>query len=124
MRGRIAAFVLICAVAVAPANGRAVSAKTLGSCRVIAGEKLLSAAGGASALCTQVQRAIATAAPKARYKAEVKVLPRSRLSTSLVVNGRALPDQKFAAMDSELTESVIRRFAEGIATAVADAAKP
>ena len=123
MRGRIAAFVLICAAAVAPANARAMTTAQR-SCRVIAGEKLLAATGGANALCMEIQRAVAAAAPKARYKAEVKVLPRSRLSTTLVVNGRTLPEQKFAAMDSGLSESVIRSFAEGIATAVADAAKP
>lgn len=122
MRGRIAGFVLICAAAVAPANARAMTGDVR-SCRVVEGEKLLARAGGAQALCAEVGRAIHGAAPKAHYKAEVKVLPRSMLSTSLVVNGRALPDQKFAAMDSELDESAVRRFAEGIATAVADAAK-
>jgi hypothetical protein len=94
------------------------------SCRVVAGEKLLAGAGGADALCAQVKKAIAAAAPKARYAAKVTVMPRSRLSTSLVVNGRALPDQKYAVMDSELGPETIQRFAEGIATAVADAAKP
>ena len=127
MRGRIAAFVLICAAAVAAANGRpmtAIGKDADRSCRVVEGEKLLVRAGGANALCREVKRAVAAVAPKVRYKAEVMVMPRSRLSTTLVVNGRALPDQKFAAMDSELTESVIRRFAEGLASAVADAAKP
>lgn len=124
MRGRIAAFVLICAAAVAPANAHAMTNAAQRSCHVVEGEKLLAASGGADALCSEVKRAIASAAPRARYKAEVKVLPRSRLSTSLIVNGRALPDQKFAAMDSDLDHSVIRRFAEGIAAAVAEAAKP
>src|SRR6476646_10149114 len=123
MRGRIATIVLICAAAVTPANGRAVSVagkEAQRSCRVVAGEKLLAGAGGAEALCAQVKKAIATAAPKARYSAEVKVMPRSRLSAALVVNGRALPEQKFALMDSELGPATIQRFAEGIATAVAD----
>lgn len=123
MRGRITAFILICAAAVAPANAHAMTKAAQRSCRVVEGEKLLAGSGGANALCAQVKRAIAAAAPKARYKAEVKVLPRSRLSTTLVVNGRALPEQKFAAMDSELTESMIRNFAEGLATTVAGAAK-
>ena len=123
----IAAIVVICAPAIAaPARARAMIPHNpeQRTCKVIQGEKLLASAGGANALCAEVKRAIAVAAPRARYSAEVKVLPRSRLSTSLIVNGRALPDQKFAAMDSDLSESMVRRFAEGIAIAVADAAKP
>lgn len=126
MRGRIATIVLICAAAVSPTNGRAMSAAgkgAQGSCRVASGEKLLAKAGGAEALCAAVERAVAKAAPMARYKAEVRILPRSRLSTTLVVNGRSLPDQKFAVMDDELKPDSIQRFAEGLADQVADAAK-
>src|SRR6476469_9873645 len=70
MRGRIAAIVLICAAAVSPANGRAVSAATRnahGPCRVVAGEKLLVKAGGPDGLCNAVERAVLKSAPKARY---------------------------------------------------------
>jgi hypothetical protein len=126
MRGRIAAFVFICAAAVVPANARAVSVSGTDvqhSCRVVAGEKLLARAGGGEAVCGEVKRAIAVAAPKARYKVEIKVLPRSRLSAALVVNGRTLPEEKFAVMDSELDRNAIHRFAEGVASAVAEAIK-
>lgn len=126
MRGRIAAIVLICAAAVSPANGRAVSRATKGahgSCRVVAGEKLLTKAGGADGLCAAVEHAVVKVAPKARYKAEVKVLPRSRISTTLVVDGRAQPEQKFAVMDDELRPDTIERFAEGLAAQVAEASK-
>jgi len=125
MRGRIAAFVLICAAAIVPANARAMSASSdpQRSCRVVTGEKLLVRAGGGEAVCGQVKRAIAVAAPKARYKVEIKVLPRSRLSAALVVNGRTLPEEKFAVMDSELDLRAIQRFAEGVASAVAEAIK-
>src|SRR5689334_19511240 len=90
MQGRIAAFVMVWAAAIAPANGRAMTAAgkgAQGSCRVASGEKLLAKAGGAEALCAAVERAVAKAAPKAHYKAEVTVLPRSRMSTTLIVNG-------------------------------------
>lgn len=126
MRGRIAALVAIGGMAIAPtgAGARIVSGKaTNGYCRVVAGEKLLAASGGASALCTEVERAIAAAAPKARYRVEVKVLPRSRLSAALVVNGRTLPEQKFAVMDRELGQGSIQRFARGLADEVAQAAR-
>jgi hypothetical protein len=125
MRGRIAALVLICAAVVVPANARAVrgSNHLQRSCRVVSGETLLSKAGGGDAVCGEVKRAIAAAAPKARYKVEIKVLPRSRLSAALVVNGRTLPEEKFAAMDSDLDPGAIHRFAEGVAEAVAQAIK-
>ena len=126
MRGRIAAFVLICAAAVVPANARAVSASSSDaqrSCHVVAGEKLLARAGGGEAVCGEVKRAIAAAAPKARYKIAIKVLPRSRLSATLVLDGRTLPEEKFAAMDSDLDPGAIRRFAEGVASAIAEALK-
>lgn len=93
-------------------------------CRVTGGEKLPAATGGAKAVCAAVERAVATRAPNARYTAEVKVLTPSRLSTSLVVDGRTLPEQNFAVTDRELGEGSIRRFANSIAAEVAKAAKP
>ena len=62
------------------------------SCRVVDGDKLPAASGGASSLCTAVERAIAQAAPGARFSAEVRVLSRSRLSATLTLEGRQLPD--------------------------------
>jgi hypothetical protein len=46
------------------------------------------------------------------------------LTASLVVNGRRLPEQKFAVMDRELGESSINRFADAIAAEVAKSATP
>ena len=125
MRGRIAAA-FIFAAAISPATASRMSAGgkgAQGTCRVVAGEKLLAKAGGSAALCAEVQRAITVAAPKARYSVEIEVLPRSRLSASLVVNGRALSEQKFAVMDGDLRPASIRRFAQGLATEVASAVK-
>jgi hypothetical protein len=68
-----------------------------------------------------IERAIASAAPKARYTVEVRVLPRSQLAASLVVDGHALPEQHFAVMDGELKPSSIRRFAEALGNEVANA---
>jgi len=50
-------------------------------------------------------------------------MPRARLSAALVVNGRTLPEQNFAVMDSGLDAGAIRRFAQSLAQAVAKAAK-
>ena len=50
-------------------------------------------------------------------------MPRSRLSAVLVVNGRTLPAQNFAVMDSGLDMASIRRFAAALAGEVAKAAK-
>ena len=93
-------------------------------CHVVGGEKLPAASGGSKAICSEIERAIAALAPKARYSAEVTVLTKSRLAATLVVNGRTLPEQKFAIMDSDLNAGAIQRFACSLAAEVAEAAKP
>ena len=104
-----------------PASAAVVNAP--GRCRVVAGEKILASPGGADALCNEIQRAVAAAAPRARYSAEVKALSPSRLAATLVVNGKALPEQNFAVMDRNLSTASIREFADSLAQEVATAAK-
>lgn len=98
--------------------------KSASHCRVVASEKLPAASGGPDAICSAIEKAVAGAAPNVRFSAEVTVLTPSMLSTSLHVEGRSLPEQKFAVMDRELNEASIRRFANSIAATVARAAKP
>lgn len=97
---------------------------TIGHCTIIGGEILPAATGGDQGLCSAIERAIASRAPTARYTVQVKVLPRSRLSATLVVNGRTLPEQKFAVMDRDLNSASIQHFADSLADQVAQAAKP
>lgn len=92
-------------------------------CHVLAGEKLRAASGGSAAICAAVEKAIASTAPDVRYSVEVNVLSPSRLAATLVVNGRTLPEQKFAVMDRDLNPASIERFAQSLATEVAKAAK-
>lgn len=96
---------------------------TFGSCTVIGGETLPPASGGARALCLAIERAIKAQAPTARHTVEVQVISGSRLSAAVVVNGEALPDQRFAVMDGHLSSAAIERFAHSVATAVAEASK-
>ena len=93
-------------------------------CQVIGSEKLPAGSGGTKAVCAEVERAVAELAPRAHYSAEVTVLSKSRLAATLVVNGRTLPEQKFAIMDSDLNAGAIQRFARSLAAEVAKAAKP
>lgn len=123
MRGKLATFILVLAAGVVPAGALAMSAP-ITHCRVLGGEKLPAATGGAKAVCAAVEKAVAARAPNIRYSAEVKVQSPSRLAATLVVNGRALPEQKFGVMDRELGEGSIKRFANSIAAEVAKAAKP
>ncbi len=126
MRGKIAIFILAVAVLV-PASACAMSAPPpapQGRCHVVGGEKLPASSGGPEAICAAIERAVAARAPKARFKAEVKVVTPSLLVASLVVNGRALPDQKFAVMDRKLGEASTRRFADALAAEVAKVTKP
>ena len=92
-------------------------------CQVVGGEKLPAASGGSKAVCAEIERAVTELAPKAHYKAEVKVLSKSRLAATLTVNGRTLPEQNFAIMDSDLNAGAIQRFARSLAAEVAKAAK-
>jgi hypothetical protein len=126
MRGKFAAL-LVLAAALAPSGGLAMSpprAVTVGHCTIIGGENLPAAVGGNEALCAAIERAIASRAPTVRYSAQVEVLPRSRLSATLVVNGRTLPEQKFAVMDRELNPASIQLFADSLAEQLVEAAKP
>lgn len=124
MRGRIASFLLFLAAAV-PAGAGAVSMSggPAAHCRVVTGEQFLTGAVSGNIVCSEIERAIAAVAPHARYSAEVKAMPRARLSARLVVSGRTLPEQNFAVMDRELDLGSIRRFAEALAAEVAKAAK-
>jgi hypothetical protein len=122
---RLAKFAL--AAGIMSANAVAMSASKQGHahhCRVVGGEKLPAASGGAKAICAAIERAIAARAPNVRFSAEVKVLRPSMLATTVVVNGRSLPEQKFAVMDRDLNAGSIKRFANSIAAAVAKAARP
>jgi hypothetical protein len=127
MHSRFAAVIFLFAAAAEPVGAHAMIAAThgpSGRCRIVAGEKLPARLGGGSALCAEVERAIAKVAPNARYSAEVKVISPSRLAAAVIVNGRMLPEQKFAAMDRELDPASIQRFAQALAAEVAKVANP
>lgn len=90
-------------------------------CSVIGSEKLPSEAGGSDTLCAAIRAAVLKDAPKARTVVEVRVLTPSMLAAMLVVDGKALPEQKFAVMDRNLNPRSIERFAQSIASKVAQA---
>lgn len=92
------------------------------SCRVIDGNRLPAASGGADALCREIAAATASAAPGVRYTVEIRVLPKARLSATVTTaDGRTLPELGIASMDKPLTASSFRRFAESIASELAKA---
>jgi hypothetical protein len=108
-----ATFFAACAPAMSASQGR--------PCTLLNGEKLPPEAGGADAICSAIEQAIAAKAPKVRYTAEVRVLSKSGLSVSVVANGKKLPDQNMSVMDRNLNPWAIKRFAEGLADEVAKA---
>lgn len=123
MREGFALLVLIAGLAsmgLAPLSAGANA--PLGHCEVLGGDKLV-VSGGRTALCAEVERAIAAQAPGVSYSAKVKLLSRSRLAAVLVVNGRTLPVQSFAVMDGNLSEGSIKHFANALAVAVLEASK-
>ena len=98
------------------------NAVTVGHCTITGEEHLPASVGGAAGLCAIMDRAITARVPSVRYSAQVKVLPRSRLSAVLVVDGHALPEQRFAVMDRELNAASVQRFADALAEQASDAA--
>jgi hypothetical protein len=126
MRGRLAGFLLFVGAAVAPACGTPMSAaagKPGGRCVLDSAAQLAAPSGDGDAICREIERAVAAAAPTTRYSVKVTVVSASRLSAVLIVNGRPLPEQNFAVMDRELNPVSIRRFAESLAAEVVKAAK-
>jgi hypothetical protein len=93
-------------------------------CHIMGDHMLPSSVGGGAAVCTEIEQAVVSVAPNVAYTAEVTVLSPSRLAAALVVNGRPLPEQRFAITDRELNRGAIERFAHALAIEVAKAAKP
>jgi len=114
---------LLLLLAAAAANGHAGAVSSHDRCIVIGGEKLPAASGGPKQLCEAIESAIATAAPHAAYRAQIIVVSPAKLSATLVVGGRTLPEQKFAIMDRQLNRGAIERFAHSLAEQVAKATK-
>lgn len=126
MRGRFAPIIAV-AAAVMPAGSLAMSATGVarfGACTVVGADNLPKTSGGSEGLCRSIERAIKAQAPTAQYRVEVRVISSSRLAAELVVNGHTLPEQRFAVMDGELRQGSIDRFAQSLALAVGEAAKP
>lgn len=109
-------------LALCAAAASAMSAPQNG-CRVVAGEAFLKEAGGASALCSSFEHAIAARAPNVHYSAEIRVLSKSALTVSVTANGHKLPDQHYAIMDRNLNPGSIKRFGEAVADAIAESGK-
>jgi hypothetical protein len=125
MRSRFATFILLAASALAPTGAAAMNASRSldGRCNVVGEAKLPASLSRRGAICARVERAIAELAPTARYNAEIRVVSPSRLAATLVVNGRTLPELKFAIMDRELNAEAVERFARSLAAEVAKASK-
>lgn len=92
-------------------------------CSVTGSEKLPAEVGGADAICTAIERALAAKAPDIHYVVEVRVRSASMLAATLIAGGRKLPDQNFAVMDRNLNRESIERFAQAIADALTKASK-
>ena len=91
-------------------------------CRVIGGEMLPPASGGADAICAAIEQVASARSPGVGYSVEVRVLSPSLLVATLTtVDGRKLPEQRYGAMDREFTRTSFQRFAESVAAALAGA---
>lgn len=115
MRGGIAHLIGAFAAMIATGNGMASTANNKlppGECRVVGGSKLSPDLN--KALCAEVTRAVAAAAPGSRFSVEVTAISPSRLAADIAIDGKALPQQNFAVMDAELDLASIRQFAQSL----------
>src|SRR6476469_7129927 len=92
-------------------------------CEIVAGQKYLQGPMSGSSVCTEIQRVLAAEAPNVPVRAEITALSTSRLVARLKVNGKALPEHKFAVMDGDLNPAAVQRFARSLALAVQEAVK-
>ena len=125
MRGTIATIItILVATGMVPTAADAMSAgREQSHCHVIDGNKLPSASGGEAALCAAVKRAFSSRVPGIAYHAEIRVVSASRLAGNVTVNGRRLPERKFASMDRPLAKSSFDRFAAALAQQAAELRK-
>jgi hypothetical protein len=123
MWSRFGILVLAALAGAHPVAGQAMSTHEERNCRVTGAEKLPAASGGAGALCAAIEAAVDQHAPKVRYDVEVKVLSRSRLAATILVDDRRLPEQKFAVTDRDLNSESIKRFAAALALEVTRASR-
>ena len=86
---------------------------SLGQCHLATGSKL--SADLSTAVCAEIQDALAKAVPGSRFSVEVTAMSRSRLAAELTLNDKILPRQNFAVMDSEIDRRSIRVFAKSLA---------
>lgn len=92
-------------------------------CHVVNGGKLPAESGGATALCSAIEQAIAARSLGTSFSAEVRVLSSSRLAATVTANGKVLPEQSFASMDRDLNAGSFERFAAALAEQVAKATR-
>lgn len=121
MRERLATLIVLLTIAASSQGNHMTLPGPSYRCTVTGVEKLAPAIGGEAGVCVQIVRAMATAGPTGRYEVDIKVLSKSRLTADMVVDGRIVPEQHFAIMDSELNVDAIQRFAASIAVAAAEA---
>ena len=125
-RGKFIASAVAFAAAVSATAACAMSAPPhdrQSHCTVVGAEKLPAEVGGPDALCSALARAVAAKAPGLRYTAELHVPSPSVLIAKLVVNGRNLQEQRFGVMDRDLNPASVERFAQSLATLLAEASK-
>lgn len=92
-------------------------------CTVVENERLKASSVSSESICSEVERAVASRAPGVHYAIEIRALSASRLTATLIVEGRTLPVQNFAVMDQNLSEGSIKQFANSLAGVVANATK-
>lgn len=123
MREKLCYAVAAIALAASAQAACAMSApsSSAAECRVTGGDKLPAGSGGADALCAAIKKAVAAKIPGVGFVADVNIVSDWKMGATITTaDGRRLPEQRHVVMDAKLNPSSFERFADVLATKVAE----
>jgi hypothetical protein len=88
-------------------------------CRVAGADALPKSSGGASALCSAVERAVSVNFPGQSHRVEVRVRTHHLEALVTTQNGKVLPTVQFAQFDRAIDGKTFERFASAVADHIA-----
>lgn len=98
------------------------SAETGSRCVAVSADKLPAESGGIPALCTAIEVAMNERAPDLGYSIKVTAAVPSRVSVVVSTeDGKTLPEQTMAVMDTRMSKDMLTQFAETVAQEIIDA---
>jgi hypothetical protein len=120
MRGKVATAMLLMTTALVGGSACAMNSPVPASrCQVVGASQLPADTGGADALCSAIEQALQTAAPKPAAVEVSVISPYLISATVTLAGGRRLPAIKVGSSDRQLGARAVQMMADSIAVQVA-----